>query len=132
MHDLQIWRKCSFSSVIPSFFLLIYMLINSSILWWSIQYFPVLTCFSGPFSIANNLIRQKNTPWKVDEMIALSDTGRKTLQTGKPGEFYQNRKTPGDIGRLDRSASEKFLQIKCAMHHTFISACFLFTRFTWF
>ena len=86
------------------------------------------------------LIRQKNTPWEADVVaseskISLSEvagnTERKTSQTRRPEEFYQNWNTPGDNGRFDRTVCEKSLQIKYAMHHTFIGVCFLFTRFTW-
>ena len=63
----------------------------------------------------NNLIRQKNTFCKVDKIISESEivsreagdnTGRKTRQTGRPGEIYKNWETPDGTGRFDRSVSD--------------------------
>ena len=34
------------------------------------------------------------------------NTGRKTRQTGRPGEIYKNWETPDDTGRFDRSVSD--------------------------
>ena len=84
--------------------------------WYSIQYFPILQCFSDTFASANNLIRQKNTVWKADEIVIESNivsndvaynTGRKTWQTDRPREIYQSWDTPGDTKRPDRSAWQK-------------------------
>lgn len=51
--------------------------------------------FLSAFSSSNNLIRQKNTLWKVDEIVfqseitsreVASDTKGKSWQTGPPGK----------------------------------------------
>ena len=55
--------------------------------------------FSDTFSGANNLIRHKNTIWKTNKIVFESEvvsregqalTVRKTSETERPGEIYQN------------------------------------------
>ena len=64
------------------------------------------------FSSRDNLICQKNTLWKVNEIIpkskivwteAAGNTERKTLQPFRPWKIYQNRETPSDTGRFEWS-----------------------------
>lgn len=64
------------------------------------------------FSSRDNLICQKNTLWKVNEIIpkskivwteAAGNTERKTLQPFRPWKIYQNRETPSDTRRFEWS-----------------------------
>ena len=67
------------------------------------------------------MVRQKNTFCKADKIIpeseivsreAAGNTQRKTRQSGKPGEIYQNWETAGGTRRFDRSVSNKSVIIR--------------------
>ena len=68
----------------------------------------------------NNLIRQKDKFCKADKIISESEivsreaagnTAKKTRQSGRAGEIYQNWETPGGTRRFDRSISHVFIVI---------------------
>jgi hypothetical protein len=41
----------------------------------------------------------------LPDILNLENTGRKYLDTGRPGEKGQNRESPGGTGRVDRSVN---------------------------
>ena len=87
--------------------------------WYSIQYFPILRCFSGNFGSANKLRRSNNWLKKADHILlepgiilndAIGNTGEEIHRNlaWTPAEICQSRQTSSNIYKLGTSGKYNF------------------------
>ena len=79
----------------------------------TVTFHTIFAMFPDTFSGTNNLMRHKNTVWKTNKIVFESEivsregqalTVRKTSETERPGEIYQNQENLGGTRIFDISA----------------------------